>query len=221
MATTEIEVSRRPIKARSASWSGALAGVLARVGLTPNQVSLLSIVNSVIASSLMLASTCCTSNFRTASLLGAALFVQFRLLCNLLDGLMAIEGGKRSRFGELFNEMPDRVSDTVILVAAGYASNGGALGIETGWMCALLAMATAYIRAFGAQITGRQDFCGPMAKQHRMFVITIALVFSAVLSTYEPMHYVVLVALMLVAVGSLLTCIRRVMHLVRILNEST
>ena len=29
-----------------------------------------------------------------------------RLLCNLLDGMVAVEGGKRSKSGELYNDVP-------------------------------------------------------------------------------------------------------------------
>jgi phosphatidylglycerophosphate synthase len=37
--------------------------------------------------------------------------IQLRLLCNLLDCMVAIEGGKSAPTGALFNEMPDRFAD--------------------------------------------------------------------------------------------------------------
>jgi len=40
-------------------------------------------------------------------------------LCNLLDGMVAIEHGKQSQLGVLYNELPDRVSDSVLFVALG------------------------------------------------------------------------------------------------------
>ena len=43
---------------------------------------------------------------------------------NLLDGMVAVGSGKASPFGELFNEIPDRVSDIAILIGAGYAAGG-------------------------------------------------------------------------------------------------
>ena len=43
---------------------------------------------------------------------------QYGLLANLLDGLVAVEGGRRSPTGELFNEVPDRVSDVLVLAGA-------------------------------------------------------------------------------------------------------
>jgi phosphatidylglycerophosphate synthase len=76
-------------------------------------------------------------------LVGAAA-VQLRLLCNLLDGLVAIEGGRGSATGELFNELPDRVSDVLALVAAGYAVTWVAWAPELGWAAALAAVLTAY-----------------------------------------------------------------------------
>ena len=47
--------------------------------------------------------------------------VQLRLLCNLLDGMVAIEGGKSTPTGALFNEIPDRLADALFLVPLGYA----------------------------------------------------------------------------------------------------
>ena len=50
--------------------------------------------------------------------------IQLRLIANLLDGLVAVEGGKRTPTGELYNEAPDRIADTAVLVGAGYAVGG-------------------------------------------------------------------------------------------------
>lgn len=44
----------------------------------------------------------------------AAVFIQCRLLCNLFDGMVAVEGGKSTPSGELFNDIPDRVADPLI-----------------------------------------------------------------------------------------------------------
>lgn len=65
-----------------------------------------------------------------------------RLLCNLFDGMVAIEGGKRSENGDLFNDIPDRFSDVLLLVPAGYIAGGW--GIELAWLAAILAIMTAY-----------------------------------------------------------------------------
>jgi phosphatidylglycerophosphate synthase len=67
-------------------------------------------------------------------LLLAAAGVQFRLLCNLLDGMVAVEVGRKTKGGEVFNELPDRASDVVLLVCAGYAS---AAAVGPAWAAAL------------------------------------------------------------------------------------
>ncbi len=214
------DLSRRPIKARSASWSHALAAKIATMGMTPNQVSVFSAIAASVSAGLMAISRMLPPGLQPLFLVVAALFIQLRLLCNLLDGLMAVEGGKKSKTGELYNELPDRVSDTVILVAAGYTSNAGILGIELGWLSALLALATAYVRAFGAQCTGKQDFCGPMAKQHRMFVMTIALLAAAAFSSFGGAQPSLLIALGLISLGSAITCIRRIARISKALKAA-
>lgn len=64
----------------------------------------------------------------------------------------------------------------LILVAAGYAAGIAWLG----WLAALLAVTTAYVRLLGGSLAVPQDFGGVMAKQHRMAVLTGALVLQAV-----------------------------------------
>ena len=53
---------------------------------------------------------------------------------NLLDGMVAVESGKASPFGELFNEISDRVADIAILIGAGYTAGGNpVLGYLAAW----------------------------------------------------------------------------------------
>jgi phosphatidylglycerophosphate synthase len=84
--------------------------------------------------------------------------IQLRLLANMLDGLIAVEGGKKTPTGELYNEIPDRIADVVLLASAGYASQHGPLGAALGWCAAVLAVGTAYLRALGARRGRPQDF---------------------------------------------------------------
>ena len=87
---------------------------------------------------------------------------------------MAIECDRRSPTGELFNELPDRVSDVLALVAAGYAVTWVGWAPELGWTAALAAVLTAYVRALGGSLGLAQDFSGPLAKPHRMALLTAA-----------------------------------------------
>jgi phosphatidylglycerophosphate synthase len=100
--------------------------------------------------------------------LAGALLIQLRLLANLFDGMVAIGRGVASPAGELFNEVPDRVSDTAVLAGLGVAAGDPALGLAA----ALAAMATAYVRTTARAAGAPSDFGGPMAKPHRMAVVT-------------------------------------------------
>jgi phosphatidylglycerophosphate synthase len=135
------------------------------------------------------------------------------LLAIVLDGLMAVEGGKRTAVGFLYNEIPDRVDDTVLLVAAGYSSGRPALG----WLAAVLAVATAYIRALGGSLGFEQDFSGPMAKQHRMFTLTAGSLIGALVAY----HTVLAVTLGVIVLGCAATLFRRTRHLARLVEAAS
>jgi phosphatidylglycerophosphate synthase len=81
--------------------------------------------------------------------------------------MVAIEGGQQSAVGVLYNEIPDRVADSLLIVALGFAAGTPWLG----WLGALAAAVTAYIRVLGGTCGLPQDFRGPLAKPHRMFVM--------------------------------------------------
>jgi phosphatidylglycerophosphate synthase len=157
---------------------------------------------------------------------GASLMVQARLLCNLLDGMVAIEGGKKTKSGEIYNELPDRIADPIILIGAGYCAGTEPL---LGWAAAVLALLTAYVRALGVAAGASQQFCGPMAKPHRMAVITATAILQAVLYSVNPeagffgfLHRVTngstvsatTIALAVVCLGCVITIIRRTARIV-------
>lgn len=205
------------MKTRSASWARACAQGLARLGVSPNQVSLASVVLAFAGAALL---GWTAGGGPALTLFLAAACIQLRLLCNMLDGLIAVEGGRQSKTGELYNEIPDRVADAAFLAAAGYAARHGEWGAALGWSAAVLAVTTAYIRALGARRGAAQDFCGPQAKPHRMFLLTVAcvLAFAEALAGWPPR--VLFGFLILINLGTLLTCVRRTRRLARLLRQS-
>jgi len=195
----EAEPNRRPIASRSSGWAKASASFLAGTKVTPNQVSIASIAFAAIGAALLL--------WRpdAAGLIGCALAIQARLVCNLLDGMVAVEGGKKSLLGPLYNEFPDRIADSLLIVAAGYAAAWPAWG----WFGALAAALTAYVRVFGGSLGLPQDFRGPMAKQQRMAVLTLACVIGAVEGLTLGSRYALSAAVIVIALGSIATCVTR------------
>ena len=153
--------------------------------------------------------------FSAPALLLCALCIQGRLVCNLLDGMVAVEGGKHTPTGVLYNEFPDRVADSMLLVALGYACGQPWLG----WLGALLAALTAYVRLAGGSLGLPQDFRGPMAKQHRMGLMTAACVLGAVEWSASGTRWSLLAAAGGIAAGSLLTCATRTRAIARQLHQ--
>src|SRR5262245_6339618 len=86
------EESRRPLKSRSYAWVQALAKELAERQITPNQISLASVGFAAVGFILMWAASHAWP-LSWLWLAVAAGCVQCRLLCNVLDGLVAVEGG--------------------------------------------------------------------------------------------------------------------------------
>ena len=207
------------MKTRSSKWAQNLARVVSRLGVTANHVSLASIGVAVLGGALLISSAS-VDNSLWMFLLAAAC-IQLRLLSNMLDGLIAVEGGHKTATGELYNEIPDRIADLVLLVSAGYASQHGSAGAALGWCAAVLAVSTAYLRALGARRGHPQDFSGPLAKPQRMFLLTLGCLFAAAESLAGLSANALFFFLILLNVGTLCTCIRRTRRLGAQLRETT
>lgn len=199
---------RRPLASRDTAWARRIASALARSSVTPNQISTVSIVFAALGAWALV-------DARPLALVGAAICVQLRLLCNLIDGMVAIEGGKQSATGALYNEFPDRIADSLFLVALGYACGEPWLG----WLSALLAALTAYVRATGGALGLKQDFRGPMAKPHRMAVLTVACLAGAAEMQWNGTRGTLVAAAVVIAFGSALTCVTRTHAIARALRE--
>jgi phosphatidylglycerophosphate synthase len=196
---TQADSNRRPIAARGSAWAQRVATALARSAVTPNQISVASVGFAGVGAALL-------AWWPTAAgLVVCALCIQLRLICNLLDGMVAMEGGKASAVGKIYNEFPDRIADSLLIVAAGYACGYAWLG----WLGALLAALTAYVRVFGGSLGFAQNFRGPLAKQQRMAVLTAACVIGAIEAFWHAERYALLIAATLIAAGSLVTCATR------------
>ena len=208
-------LARRPLKSRNTRWAVRCAQILIRFHVRPNHISILSVVFAALAGVSFLLLNRIGGSVQIVLFLTAAACIQLRLLCNLLDGMVAIEGGVRSPAGDVFNELPDRISDVVVLVPIGYALPNLPWARELAWSAALLAVLTAYIRALGASLKMPQDFSGPMAKPQRMFVVTAGCLLSCLEVLGHRSGNVMSVALVIVAIGSLITVLRRTVRLIR------
>jgi len=178
------DADRRPISQRSQGWAQWLSKALVRSGVTPNFISFTSIIFAALAGACFYATSLATNGGdRVMLCIGAALFCQLRLLANMMDGMVAVEGGKGAPDGPIWNEVPDRFADIFVLIGAGYAvAATGMFDATLGWAAAVFAVMTAYVREVGKSAGAQADFSGPMAKPHRMFWMTVA----ALLTIFDP-----------------------------------
>lgn len=203
---------RRPLKTRGRAWAKALARWLTMRGVAPNYISVSSLVPAAGAGACFLLLPHATRPVQVLLLLLTAGLIQLRLLANMLDGLIAVEGGRKTATGDLFNEIPDRFADVLILAPAGYAIPWlGWVGITLGWGVALLAVLTAYIRLVGGSLGFQQSFSGPMAKQQRMAALTLTCLLSileVIVAGYQGR--ILALGLIVIGIGAGFTIVRRV-----------
>lgn len=197
--------NRRPVSSRNREWAHIASVWLAARNIRPNHISLASIAFAGLAG----AAFWKLRDFGWISLIAAIAGMQLRLLSNLFDGMVAIEGGYRTPSGEVFNDAPDRASDLLILVPAGYAAGWP----ELGWLAGVFAVLTAYVRVLGGSLGLKPQFIGPMAKQHRMAILSGACVIAFI------DRRALEVALAVIALGSAITVWRRLVRIVRELEQ--
>lgn len=208
--------TRRPIGARNANWSRRIANWLIRKGVTPNTISFDSTIFAAAGGAALYLSAYLSGTAYVTALTIGILGCQLRLLCNLFDGMVAIEGGQAGKDGPFWNECPDRISDTLLFVGAGYAASAP----ELGWAAAALAIFTAYVRELGRANGTDADFSGPMAKQHRMAMLTLGLLITASSVLWAPAKLALPIALGVIILGSAITVLRRARNQVHALKEA-
>jgi phosphatidylglycerophosphate synthase len=181
--------------------------------VSPNAISVSSVIFALLACLCFVGTARADPVQARVLFLVAAFWMQLRLLANLLDGMVAIEWNRSSVFGELYNEVPDRIADALILIGAGYAVGGLP---ELGYGATILAVFVAYVRAVGNHVGAQQLFLGPMAKPHRMAMMTAAALYCAVAPAGWPGAIAsqqdvgaIGMALIVISLGGIVTAVRR------------
>ncbi|MGR3514508.1 MAG: CDP-alcohol phosphatidyltransferase family protein [Paracoccaceae bacterium] len=206
---------RRPIASRNSKLAEKVARSLAQRGVSPNRISQASILFAALAGVAFWLSGFTGGFVYGICLLAAALGCQLRLLCNLFDGMVAVEGGRGEADGPYWNEAPDRLADALIFVGMGLGAGAAALG----WAAAALAIGTAYVRALGSELGQKADFSGPMAKPQRMAVATASALIAIVIPTVFGLPVLAL-ALWSIVLGSGATILLRSRKTIETLKSS-
>src|SRR5881396_1757208 len=212
-------IDRRPIATRDRKWAQDATAWLVSRNVSPNAISIAGMCACIIGG-IALGLTSIV-DYRILWLI-AALGAQLRLTANMLDGMVAIASSRTSKTGELYNEVPDRISDAVVFIGAGFAWGGN---VTLGYIATILAIFTAYVRAAGKIAGAANEFCGPMAKQHRMLVVTVACLYSAVvprswqvITLGDSQIGLVTLGLVVIVIGCVITVIRRLSRIAHVLG---
>jgi len=200
------DTDRRPIAARSWRSSQVAADWLVRRGVSANGVSIAGMIAGVAAGGALAATSHVDGIPQRLAWLAAAALIGIRLLANMLDGMVAIGSGTSSPVGELYNEVPDRISDSAALIGLGYAAGGEPI---PGFVAALAAVFTAYVRALGKGAGAGQEFVGPFAKQQRMACVIGCAAYCGLAPADWVLGGLPTIMLAVVAVGSVFTALRR------------
>jgi len=132
------------------------------------------------------------------ALLAVPLLAAARLVLNLIDGQVARRTGTEHPWGEVLNELGDRVADVLFIGGLAFVAAVGPLLA----LCAVIAALLASYAGLVARATGApRGYGGVMSKPGRMIVLAVA----APLAFIVGLDWPLVVAAWLILIGSLVT----------------
>ena len=135
-------------------------------------------------------------------LLGVPLLAGARLVLNLIDGQVARRTGTARPWGEVLNELGDRVADALFIGGLAFVAAVGPLLALSAVIAALLASYAGVVaRATGAP----RSYGGVMSKPGRMIVLAVAAPLAFVVGAGWPL----VAGAWIILLGSLVTLAQR------------
>jgi phosphatidylglycerophosphate synthase len=187
------------LKPASQAIVAPIARWLVRQGIAADAVTWAA-VPVALAGGLCLASSAAAPGLLLVVPLAAAL----RLALNLLDGMVAREGGATHPLGELWNELGDRLADTLFIGGLAFHPEVDPRLALTAVIAAILA---SYVGITARAAGGRRQNGGLMSKPGRM--ATLAVAAPLTLISGDPIWLTV--AAWVILVGGVLTAAARVL----------
>ena len=155
-----------------------LIGKMARLGVTPNLVTLTALAGSC-AVGIMVAAL--AGERLWLLLLPAWLFV--RMALNAIDGMMARELAMSSDVGAMLNELGDALSDLTIYLSLAFvtpAAQWPAIAFAIG------AVMTEFCGLLGRALGASRRYDGPMGKSDRALLVGALGLFTALIPSLVP-----------------------------------
>ncbi len=188
---------RRPVPGRGWVPSRWAVEKLIRMGITPNQASLIGMILGMLSG----LSFYMTRNASAFWLIGA-LLVFLRSAFNIFDGMIAEQTNNRTPAGAFLNDFTDRIADVFMLVGLGYAHLSNP---TLGHIATIIALLTALVRIGGEAAGSRMYYGGIMSKPIRMYLI----IASSVIMALNPIEHLPSALLFIISVGSAITVVQR------------
>ncbi|HET9876638.1 MAG TPA: CDP-alcohol phosphatidyltransferase family protein [Mycobacterium sp.] len=183
-----------------------VAKAFLRAGFTADIATIVGTAGAVLAALTL---------FPVGRLFAGTMVVWFFVLFDMLDGAIARESGGGSRFGAVLDATCDRISDGAVFCGlawwAAFGMGSASLAVAT-LICLVTSQVISYIKA-RAEASGLRGDGGVIERPERLIIVLV----GAGLSDLPgfPLPWVLQVAMWLLAVTSLITCVQR-LHTVRV-----
>jgi phosphatidylglycerophosphate synthase len=172
-----------------------LLSTLHRLGVTPNQITVVGTILNAGVAVLIIAD----------HLVWAGVLVLVAGICDMLDGSLARMAKLSTPFGAFFDSTLDRISEGIVLAAICYvfAAKGQSVDAALAALALLGSLMVSYTRA-RAESLGLECKVGIMSRPERIILVAIGLFFNV-------LPYVIYIMLALTA----FTVVQRVVHTYR------
>ncbi len=183
---------------RSLAWylTGPVIRLIAKTKLSPNALTIIGFLLSLVIAWVL----------ATGHLFLGGFLVLFSGWFDLLDGALARATGRTTRFGALFDSVIDRLSEAALLsgLLFFYAAQGSFQESLLIFAVFVGSVMVSYIRA-RAEGLGLESGVGLFTRPERLVLLALGLILS-------PIDLALLVVLWILAVGTNLTAIQRLVY---------
>lgn len=139
------------------------------LGITPNQITIGTMIGSIVFSLLFYK----LSKYRILYLIVPLFFLK-RMALNALDGMIASRFNKKTNLGIFLNEIGDIVADTVFYFCFFSALN---INVVLSMLFIFLGILSEYTGITAIQVDGKRHYEGPMGKSDRALFISLLSIF--------------------------------------------
>lgn len=169
-----------------------LVGVLFRMGVTANQVTLFAcVVSIIIGIGLYLHPI-------KAAFLIVPVWMFLRMALNAIDGMLAREHGQASKLGAFLNELTDVIADAALFLPLAVIAPFSPLWIG---VVILFSALSEMAGVLGQTVGATRRYDGPMGKSDRAFVFGVLYLWVAVAAVPDWLQWVLPVVALLIAVN--------------------